>query len=585
MQSTLTPLLEKFTDRPAAIRDELRTYAECDGPGFIDEAASVIMAGCDVDISRYLVHLLVKTASVMTYLADCASCSTERAAAIAKALCEAGAPLDTLLDEKLAAHVGAAGRGDTVIRLLDIASAIGSSTRVLPWRAQLMTHSDPRVRSKAARAIASGSKSPAWVASVLMEGDFRVQANAVEGLWDVDDKNVSPLMIIAARSPNSRVAANGLVGLYRHGSLDSIASLFKMAGNAEAAHRASAIWAMGATKDPRFLPYLSRQFEKAEGRDKQRILRALSSIRRRQKEFEQAGSLRFSVLDRGVSPDGSRRVTFTLTSPTQALPDLGPLNFAIWEQDQLVFDYSTRLVPAPPLMAFAVVLPRFSSKADPYACAVEQSLNTIIELKRKGDLWCFERYRMPDPNETAGESSSQELEATDDIRLALHLKQHRGLLQDVQFIRKVAADPGQRQRAATHTAAAIDKALTMLDRVSGVRHLFVFFDPDDTQERGIDQLAKALRGESVIIHGYAPATGEDNKVLQALCESAGNGSMFEQAQLDALPELVRSSYVHLMTRYEITYRPPEGASNPSLCTILVSCPQGSIRQSIDLSNR
>jgi len=582
MQSTLAPLLEKFTERPVAIRDELRTYAKCDRPGFIDEAVSVIMAGCDVDISRYLVHLLVKTASVMNYLADCSACSTERANAIAKALCDAGAPLDTLFDEKLAAHVGEQGRGDTLIRLLDIATAIGSSTRVLPWRAQLMAHKDPRVRSKAAYTIASGSKSPAWVASVLMEGDFRVQANAVEGLWDVDDKNVSPLMVIAARSPNCRVAANGLVGLYRHGSLESIASIFKMAASADPTHRASGTWAMGATKDPRFAPYLSRQFEKAEGREKHRILRALSSIRRRQKQFEAAGTLRLSVLDREVSADGSRRVTFTLTSPTQNLPDLGPQNFAIWEQDQLVFDYSIRLTAAPPVIGFAIVLPRFSSQADPYACAVEHSLSAIIDLKRGEDLWRFERYRGPDPNDE--EPDVQELEATDDIRLALHLKQHRGLMKDVRFIRQIAADPGPRNRAATHIAAAMDKALTLLDRVSGGRHLFVFFDPDDTRERGIDQLAKTLRGESVIIHGFAPDRGEDNKLWRALCDSAGTGSTFEQASIDALPERVKSSYVHLMTRYEITYRPPEQTSNASLCTILVSCPQGCTRESIDLCN-
>ena len=79
----------------------------------------------------------------------------------------------------------------------------------------------------------------------------------MEALWQSSEQNLRPVLLIAGRSPHNRVAANALLGLYKHGSLDSIPLLLRMAADPDSTRKASALWAMGETGDPRFLPYLA----------------------------------------------------------------------------------------------------------------------------------------------------------------------------------------------------------------------------------------------------------------------------------------------------------------------------------------
>lgn len=580
-QTGLRGLLAKLHE-PARTRDELQTYVECDPAGFRDEALQAIVDGCDANASSYLIHLLVKSAKVIDYLADVTQSSAERSTLVAKALYKAGAPMDTLLDERMAAAIVDRGRGDTLIRLVDLYVALGCPSRILTWREQLMAHADARVRSKAAFAIALASKSAPWVASILFEADFRIQASAVEALWRVNDKDVKPVLTLASRSPNGRVAANALIGLYLRGALDSIVALMNMAAEPDVSRRASAIWAMGETRDPRFLPFLAREFERTTGKDKQRIIRALSTIRRQQKAFEQGGALRASILDRTTLPDRSRRVVLTVASDAQQAPaketELLATNFAIWENHNLVLDYSVRRIAAPPLLVFAFVLPRFQSEADDYAKAVNAALNALIPLKRSGDLWCFERYHTGDVRDSMGPSTA--MAPADEPRLALHLKHHHGLIRDAEFVSKVAGEPGARERAARHECEAIERGVEVTSRVSGVRHIFVFFDANNVDERRMQQLAAALKTEAVTVHGYAPDSSGATDALRCLCESTTNGS-FESVPLRAMAQCVKSTYLNLMTRYEVRYERPSDDGEPRLCTLLISSPQGCARESID----
>ncbi len=578
----IAPLLERFTDRPSAIRDELRTYAERDPGGFRQEVMPLLRNGCDAAARRFILQLLVQHSGLIGYLADPAQSAIESAIAFAKELRESGVPLESALDSLLAAAVCDRDAGDTIVRLLALFSALSWNTRVIELRTELMAHPDQRVRSKAAMEIAKSIKSAAWVASILIKEHPRVQANAVEGLWDNPDRDLKPILLIAARSPHGRVAANGLLGLYRHGALESIAMLLKMAEAADPDRRGSAIWAMGETQDPRFLPFLSDAFEKAQGKDKHRALRALSRIRQQQRAADLAGQVRLRVLGASVREDGARWLNLSIWSHSASLGAIPATRFAVWENGRLVTDYSVQIVPTPPVLIIGCVTPRFTSKVDSYAQAVERALVACAELKRSMDPWCLQRYL------ESAQTSSPEAHvsmSSGDPALALHLKIHRGFILAPELFRKMASEPGPRTRATTDVTRAIAKIVHVLASASGRRHVFVFFEADPVDEVLLRQLANSLKTEPLSLHGFAPPSGSGHDLIRELCETTPGGS-FTSVPHDRLGDAVMDAYLALLDRYEITYPAPDPSTPaPPSCELRLSAPQGAVSLAIDLPVR
>jgi hypothetical protein len=170
--------------------------------------------------------------------------------------------------------------------------------------------------------------------------------------------------------------------------------------------------------------------------------------------------------------------------------------------------------------------------------------------------------------------------AAEDPRFALHLKNHHGLLRDVEFVRQLASEPGPRDRAAADVAEAVDAAVEVSERVSGARQLFVFFAGENPDDRRLQQLAASLRTEAVSIHGFVLEGSEGVGALRDVCEATPNGSLRVVSTAANLCDCVASAYLNLMTRYEITYPAPDNAE-PRLCTLLVCSPHGCGRETID----
>ncbi len=578
MNGNIAPLLERFTERPSAVREELRIYAEGDPQGFRQEVMPLLRNGCDAAARRFILQLLVQHSGLIGYLADPAQSPIESAIAFAKELRDSGVPLETALDHLLASAVCDRDAGDTIVRLLALFSALSWSTRIIELRTELMAHCDERVRSKAAMEIAKSIKSAAWVASILIKEHPRVQANAVEGLWDNPDRDLKPILMIASRSPHGRVAANGLLGLYRHGALESIALLLKMAEAGDPDRRGSAIWAMGETQDPRFLPFLIAAFEKAQGKDKHRVLRALSRIRQQQKAAEQAGKVLLRVLGASVREDGSRWLNVSVWSQSASLGSMPATRFALWENERLITDYSVQIVPTPPVLIVGCVTPRFTSKVDAYGQAVERALLACADLKRSMDPWCMQRYLESVQTSTP---DSQVSMSSGDPALALHLKIHRGFVLAPDLFRKMAAEPGPRTRATTDVTLAIAKVVHVLGSASGRRHVLAFFESSPVDEVLLRRLANSLKTESLSLHGFAPQSGSGHDLIRELCETTPGGS-FAAVPHDRLGDAVMQAYLALLDRYEITYPAPDPAAPaPPRCELRLSAPQGAVSLAID----
>ncbi|MFN0166558.1 MAG: HEAT repeat domain-containing protein [Bryobacteraceae bacterium] len=218
---------------------------------------------------------------------------------------------------------------------------------------RLMRHPDAQVRSKAALLAGRLNRNPQWLAMQLYEQDARLRANAVEAFWGTQAEECTRLMWQAVRGDtNCRVRANALYGIYLSSDPAVIPFILKLLGEGES-ERASAIWLIGRTADPRFLPLVENLWKTEVGTRRNPILQALTRIRGRMRELATGPTLAIvpSLLRHGE--DGWRTLRLSVRGPDQReVSCLKPLEFVLEENHRQVGDYHLRETPsAAPLAA------------------------------------------------------------------------------------------------------------------------------------------------------------------------------------------------------------------------------------------
>ncbi|HET8550012.1 MAG TPA: HEAT repeat domain-containing protein [Bryobacteraceae bacterium] len=167
---------------------------------------------------------------------------------------------------------------ETLLRFLDALARVSHPSRISGTLVPLLTHSDLRVRSKAARLMNPGDDDKAWHDA---EGDPRVLANLIEALWHIETPHRRMRFWKAVDSPSPRVAGNALVGLYLIGDDQAKSLILRMSEHPAIDFRRTAVWAMGETGDADFLTCLMKLLNQETGSVRVNVLRSLTRIRKR----------------------------------------------------------------------------------------------------------------------------------------------------------------------------------------------------------------------------------------------------------------------------------------------------------------
>jgi HEAT repeat protein len=165
------------------------------------------------------------------------------------------------------------------IRVLDLLSAAGDVSKLLPVVAGFTRHPDAQVRSKAVLLIGRASHSAAWAERALDDTNDRVRANAVESIWRSPQQGTLPLLRRALQDPSNRVAANAAIGLHMLGDPSGAEALENMTHHADPLFRASAAWAMGMLRHSCFLASALRLRHDPDPKVRHLALRCLARLR------------------------------------------------------------------------------------------------------------------------------------------------------------------------------------------------------------------------------------------------------------------------------------------------------------------
>ncbi len=206
---------------------------------------------------------------------------------------------------------------DALTRLIDLSARVRLSGRLRQPFERLRQHPNPFLQSKVELLLKRLEQSETALRQRLRDPDPRTQADAVEFFWGEDTAESREVFLRSATSPNDRVLGNGLYGLYLMGDSAPVRIAFDIAENQSPLVRPTAIWFMGQTGDPRFLPWLVEAMGTNDNRLRSRIFQAIRQIREKRAQAAAAGRLRVHIVSAAFAGTRERVIRFAVAGPNR----------------------------------------------------------------------------------------------------------------------------------------------------------------------------------------------------------------------------------------------------------------------------
>jgi hypothetical protein len=570
LAAEITKATESFTDQDSSAKQVLTQLASSDPASFFAAAIDVLAAAKPSVGSRYLILSLVKDKRLGISLLDPNVCTIQEAVAVTRAAAEAGAQLQSTFEmvlNKTLQGQSSPQKSERILRILDVLSVTCGQSCWNSFQVELMAYPDKVVRSKAALLIGKSTRNVAWIARRLLDRDPRVQASAVEALWEMDPEEAKPHFLSALKSKNNRVAANAALGLYMCGDATAMRLLLEMLRHPDPLFRLSALWAIGETKDERFLPVLADHYKNADGKLRLATVGAMSRIRRREKTAHETSLLQVHISQAAAQADGLRRLSFALSChPARDLRAVKPGEFAVWENGIFIEEYQARLIPSPALLMGGFIVPWFASGSASGSASgdeagensMREALKQCLSMKRHDDLWRIDRYSI-EASPSTDEKSALSAFPYDESLATPELKASHGCISDPDLLTKALSLATPAECAAPNPLIALQRQCDALGKRSGKRHVFVLLHDvsgfDWKDDATIARLRTIAQESSVVLHGICPDLAGEWSPFRELCLSSPEGS-FTPTKLDGMVDALVDAYANLCSRFEISYSLP-----------------------------
>jgi HEAT repeat protein len=336
----LRTLATNFASNSVLTGKAIREIYRLDPIGFPPAAAEVLRGGPELAGAQFLMAILVAEPDWLRSVCNPAKYTLDQSLDLVRRAHKLDSTTALKLAEMLdpvTLSTGAEAR--IVSRVFAILKRSLDPAMALPALRQLSKCPNAHIRSKAALLIGQMNQYPQWAKQRAAESDPRVWANAVESLWGVDTAAARGVFILAARDKHHRIAANGIVGLYRMGVGCSIPLLFELSRSTDPLARAAAAWAMGHLEDPRFLPALELLMEDSDELMREGALRSVARVREKMSRQSAAGALQVQIRDcerRGKA----HLARFAVTKEERWVSGLDLRQFVVWNGEDLVEEFS-----------------------------------------------------------------------------------------------------------------------------------------------------------------------------------------------------------------------------------------------------
>lgn len=384
-QSQLDLAVARFESNPYAARRIIAAKWEADKVGFLKRAVKVLASPREDPGLRFLLSFLMQHEPLAALLSNPDFCTCEEAIHITRRACRIDRMFERQIAQPLQTEMDV--DDDTATRILSILESAAHPQSLPRLLSRLVYNSNPKVRSKAALLVGRGSRNYNLVRRDMEELDPRVRANAVEALWGMNGPEAVEIFLAALTDPDPRVSVNGVYGLYCAGDTQSIDLMRALAESPLPAVRRSISWAMGKTRDPRFLPILTRLIRDPDATVRSRAHRSASATRSHLKAL-QKDPLSINIGSAVITADGMRQLSLSVRlSQARQPPPLSPLAFVIEEEDQPVLRYEVSGSPTTTSTSIGILFPAADNLDGPYLHTIPGAVRRAIDYKHPAESW------------------------------------------------------------------------------------------------------------------------------------------------------------------------------------------------------
>jgi HEAT repeat protein len=284
LETALRESLSAFNARRTDAMNSMRTLQSTNRAGFVLAAARLLTSPAfeKTAATEYLIGLITTGNSLADPLLDENVVPLPAAVEMAREISALEPSLDARLMRKMLGDAGgnaAAVPTGIALRVLKMIDAISDCSRITVYLMQLERHRSAEVRSKVALLLGRGNVNLRRVRNLLASEDDRLRAGAVEALWGLKTQESRDILRDAASDPHRRVAINALIGLCKAGESDARNRLIELSAGGDPISRRAAVWGMGQTGDPEFVPILEVLIKDTDERVRRRAARSLARLR------------------------------------------------------------------------------------------------------------------------------------------------------------------------------------------------------------------------------------------------------------------------------------------------------------------
>lgn len=538
----------QFAANPVLSLRRLRELKTADFRSFVASAAIFLSTGKVGRMARLILHLIRENEAAFDQLlfAD-DTLASDTAVSIANLAAREDPKLPPRWIAELQTEIenGALeGKVERIIRRLEILANCSDLIRLAPTLAKLCAHDDARIRSKAVL-LAAQLPNGTTTLNAIADIDERVRANAIEAMWGRSDKQALEIFQVGSRDPYHRSAANSLLGLHRAGQLSAIQGMLNMAEDVEPLFSSAGIWAMGHSRDPRFLEYVQQRLRDTTDLRKHPLVKAARLIKQNKDQILSLPRLNLELIRFECGGLGTTEFAFlVLNSKGRAVSPVAiqPNHFLVHNGERRIEQFRVDIKGNTQPFHLLFLLPMAELRSASFPEQLDQAMELAIHAKRNEDLWAIERYQT---------SSCSDIRSAASIEFSSSGKC------------LVADQLGSTQRARNKFEASVEELIPIFPANAKWKHLVLVASPAwDASFEVPERWAERCRRYGVIPHLLA-ATVLDAKAFESwksFCLGLG-GSMIKFDWATELESTLRHFSLGLQSRFELICHCVNIASN------------------------
>jgi hypothetical protein len=558
LASVLGTLVSTFSRAPVMHGKRMRDLLNLSPEGFLVATVSALHHSADPQGYRYLVKLLATRGLLIPLLGD-TTLPLSFALNLARTV-KIEPQLHFRLTRTLADSVLESRDlpEDTACRLLEILCAITEFAGLQIFLRQILSHPSARIRSKAGLLISRGPAGARAVEKLLLDENERVRANATEALWDCEPEHSLPLFLRVLNDPHHRVVGNAIVGLYRCGDLRAFNAILQLISHPDPMFRAAGVWAMGRTKDPRYLTQLARMLAESSGPGRRGLFNAVNSIKKAAVTRASNPPLKVTVLRTDANDERKITIYLVIEGPNISEPPrVQPTGMALFADGSPVTIVEC-VEKSSNSATLGIVLPGRMDGNERFDQCVEEAVSACLKNKSKREPWSIAYYapaptgatRLPgaEPASTPAPKSlaagSPYTISSDSLRRTLNSRTSENSPLPVWF---------------DAASAAISGVIPARDS----RHLITFVRLSaEIDSESIERLQTLALDKHVAVHALCLET---DRRISHLCHTTGGQCRVIQSVEDIEPQLLLV-YASIKSCFAVTFL-KSGVADPMPKTI------------------